>query len=250
MRPAVSPLIEALRAQVGVAAASGRECVPFGVAELDARIAGGGLTSAALHEVSAARPALAETAAATLFLAGIVARLAAGGATALWVVTRFDLFAPGLEQVGLGPDRVVFVEAGGDVEVLAVMEDALRHGGLAAVVGEVRRADMTASRRLQLASAEGGTMALLHRQWRRTGAPPFQAPSAAMTRWSVGCTPSAPLGFPGVGRARWDVGLVRQRGGDPFAMVMEGCDAQGRLARPAAAADRAAAPGVAAKLAA
>lgn len=54
--------------------------------------------------------------------------------------TRFDLYAPGLEQVGLGPDRVLFVEARDDKEVLAVMEDGTR-SSLRAVAWptEVRR---------------------------------------------------------------------------------------------------------------
>lgn len=239
MTAASMPSIEALRAQVASVGTAPRECIPFGVAALDGRLAGGGLASAALHEVSAARPALAETAAATLFVAGIAARLAVSGQPVLWVLTGFDLYAPGLEQVGLGPDRVVFVEAGKDVEVLAIMEDALRHGGLAAVVGEVRRADMTATRRLQLA-AQDGTTCLLHRMWRRSGSGPLEAPSSATTRWSIGCAPSAPLGVPGVGRPRWSVDLARQRNGAPFSMVLEGCDAQGRLGLPAAAPDRAA----------
>ena len=41
------------------------------------------------------------------------------------------------------------------------MEDGLRHGALAAVVGEVQRADMVATRRLQLAAMSGNTPALL-----------------------------------------------------------------------------------------
>ena len=54
----------------------------------------------------------------------------------------------------LAPDRVIYVEAGDDKAVLACIEEGLRHGGLGAVVGEVARLSMTASRRLQLA-AEG-----------------------------------------------------------------------------------------------
>ena len=36
------------------------------------------------------------------------------------------------------PDRILYAECGRDEDVLAVMEEGLRHGGLAAVVGEVR----------------------------------------------------------------------------------------------------------------
>jgi protein ImuA len=37
----------------------------------------------------------------------------------------------------------------------------------------------------------------------------------------------------GVGRPRWRVELARQRGGSPFHLIMEGNDAEGRLALPA-----------------
>lgn len=244
-------LLDGLRAQIDCVAAPPRtESLPFGIEQVDSRLADGGLGTAALHEVAASAPTLGEDAAATLFLAGIAARYARDGSSALWAVTRFDLYAPGLEQVGLGPDAALFVEAREDKDVLAVMEDALRHGSLAAVVGEVRRADMTATRRLQLAAAEGGTPAFLMRRWRKTGSCPLGEPSAATTRWRIGCAPAAQLGIPGVGRQRWTVELVRQRNGAPFSLILEGCDAQGRLALPAAARHRAVAPGGAAARAA
>src|SRR3546814_13374279 len=72
-------------------------------------------------------------------------------------------------QAGLPPDRVLYAEARSDEEVLAVMEEGLRHGGLAAVVGEVARVSMTSTRRLQLAAEEGGTTALMLKRWRKNG---------------------------------------------------------------------------------
>ncbi|MDO6414623.1 protein ImuA [Sphingomonas sp. BIUV-7] len=235
-------LIERLRAQIADAGAPLREvgCLPFGIDALDARLSGRGLSRSALHEVSAAGSGLVDDAAATLFLAGIAARLSLAGEIIVWAVTRFDLFSPGLEQVGLHPDRTLFVEAREDKDVLAVMEDSVRHGSLAAVVGEVRRADMTATRRLQLAAGERAVPVFLFRRWRRSGACPLTEPSAATTRWRIASAPSAPLGIPGVGTPRWNVELVRQRNGAPFSLIMEGCDATGRLALPAAAPDRAA----------
>ncbi len=213
----------------------------FGVAEVDGRLVDGGLDGAALHEVAPAAASLSDDAAATLFLAGCAARFAAAEDTrVLWVVSRFDLYAPGLEQAGLPAGRILFAEGREDKDVLALMEDALRHGGLAAVVGEVRRADMTATRRLQLAADAGRTPALLSRRWRRRGTCPLSEPSAATTRWRIACAPSERLPAPGVGRARWNVELVRQRNGAPFSLLLEACDDQGRLAPPAGARDRAA----------
>ena len=111
-----------------------------------------------LHEVAAATPSPSDDAAATLFLAGIAAR---AWGPVLWVVRRRDLFAPGLYQAGLAPERVIYAEASDDAELLALMEEGLRHRGLGAVVGEVKRAAMPNTRRLQLAAEGGKTVALL-----------------------------------------------------------------------------------------
>ena len=66
----------------------------------------------------------------------------------------------------------------------------------------------------------------------------------------VACAPSVPLPAPGVGRGCWSVELVRQRNGNPFSITLEACDDTGRLALPAAAADRATAQAGAASQAA
>lgn len=217
-----------------------RPALPFGVGAIDGALANTGLRLDALHEVAAASPELADDAAATLFLAGIAAR---AWGPVLWVVRRHDLFAPGLAQAGLASTRVLYAEARDDAELLALMEEGLRHRGLGAVVGEAMRASMPATRRLQLAAEGGRTVALLLRRHGRQGADPLATPSAAVTRWRVACAPSAPLEAPGVGRARWRVSLVRQRGGETHDWTVEACDATGRLALPAQLADRPVAAG-------
>src|SRR6202040_3838834 len=99
-------------------------------------------------------------AAAALFAAGGAARPRGKG---LWCLTRPDLFAPALAQAGLMPDRVIYVEAGDEKSVLICFEEGLRHGGLGAVVAEVARLSMTASRRLQLAAEGSGAASALCR---------------------------------------------------------------------------------------
>lgn len=244
--PARSERLAALRAEVRAIESTGcgkvRDCLPFDVASIDARLAGGGLAVAALHEVTGATSALSDDAAATLFLAGIAARRAGEKGNVLWAFSRRDLFAPGIAQAGLAPGRVIYAECGRDEDVLAVMEEGLRHRGLAAVIGEIGRVQMASTRRLQLAAEEGGTTALMLKRWRRSGEDPLALPSAAVTRWRIACAPSTPLPVEGIGRARWRVELVRQRGGEPFNLTMESCDATGRLALPAELRDRAAAP--------
>ena len=109
--------------------------MPFGIADVDLRLAGDGL-AAALHEAGGETPSPNDDAAATLFLAAASARFAisnGGSAQVLWALTRRDLFAPALAQAGLTPDRLLYAECRNDDEVLAVMEEGMRHGSL--VVG-------------------------------------------------------------------------------------------------------------------
>ena len=226
--------LAALRAEVRAIESAGamgsRECLPFGIEAIDARLAGGGLSIGALHEITGARPELSDDAAATLFIASIAARLEG---PVLWALCRRDLFAPGLALAGLGPSRILYAECGRDEDVLAVMEEGLRHGGLGAVVGEVGRVLMASTRRLQLAAEEGGTTALMLKRWRRSGEDPLLVPSAAVTRWRIACVPSGELPVEGIGRPRWRLDLARQCGGDPFTLIMEGPNNEGRLALPA-----------------
>lgn len=240
--PAVRPALAELRARIGEIDGTGARqhgVLPFEVRELDRRLPQGGLSLGALHEVAGGGQGAVDGAAAACFVAGIAARMKG---QVLWCVTQADLFAPGLAQVGLPPERVIHVEAGDDISVLAAMEEGLHHGGLAAVVGDVARLSMTASRRLHLAAKGSGTIGLALRRWRRQAdASDFGQPTAAMTRWRVSELPSAPLPVPGIGRARWLVELIRARAGDSFDLELEACDGAGHLRLPADVADRSAA---------
>jgi protein ImuA len=223
-----SSRIESLRAEVAVLEAGERRhhgVLPFGVNGIDAALPGGGLATGALHEVAGARPTLADEAAATIFVAGIAARLAG---PVLWCRRQRDLFAPALGQAGLHPDRVIHAELVDEAEVLAAMEEGLRHAGLAAVIGEVRRLALAPSRRLQLAAEASGVTALVLRRPRRGEA--VDEPGAGRTRWRVAPAPSAPLPVPGIARPRWRIDLVRVRGGEAKHWMVEACDAEGRLA--------------------
>ena len=232
MRP--EPAIESLRAQIEKIEGRGRRAksvLPFGITDIDSRLPGGGLTLGALHEIAGGGNGAVDGAAAALFAAGVAARTRG---KVLWVITRPDLFAPALAQAGLAPDRVIYVEAGNDKTVLACIEEGLRHGGLGAVVGEVARLDMTASRRLQLCAEGSGTIGIALRRWRRqTEASDFGQPTAAATRWRVSVMPSAALPVPGVGRHRWLLELIRARAGESADFEVEACDDSGRLALPA-----------------
>jgi protein ImuA len=116
---------------------------------------------------------------------------------------------------------------------LICFEEGLRHGGLGAVVAEVARLSMTASRRLQLAAEGSGTIGIAIRRWRRPAeAADFGQPTASVTRWRVTALPASPLPVPGVGRPRWQLELIRCRTGESTDFEVEACDANGRLALP------------------
>jgi protein ImuA len=90
---------------------------------------------------------------------------------------------------------------------------------------------MTASRRLQLAAETSGAIGIAIRRWRRqTEATDFGQPTAAVSRWRVTALPSRPLPVPGVGRARWQLELIRVRAGESADFEVEACDDKGRLA--------------------
>jgi protein ImuA len=207
-----------------------RTILPFGIEAIDGRLPEGGLALGALHEVAGGGNGAIDGAAAALFSAGIAARTKG---KVLWCVIRQDLFAPAIAQSGLLPDRVIYVEAGDDKTLLACFEEGLRHGGLGAVVAEIARLSMTSSRRLQLAAEGSGAIGIAIRRWRRqTEVADFGQPTAAVTRWRVSALPSSPLPVPGVGRARWQLELIRCRAGESADFEVEACDAKGRLALP------------------
>lgn len=248
MRPALSPeRISELRAQVarlerGCAAPHGPPPLPFDLPEIDAALPGGGLPLGALHELAGSGADLQHGAAPALFAAGVLARMEG---KVLWVLGQHDLFAPGLAAAGLHPDRVIYAEAG-RADALLVMEEGLRQAGLAGVVAEISgRITLSASRRLQLAAEAAGVTGLLLRRPGR-GAAELAGAVAAVTRWRIGALPSGPPipeapDVPGLGPVRWQLDLLRCRGGQTGSWIVEACDASGRLGMVAPLADRPAA---------
>src|ERR1700677_2245883 len=140
--PAVLRLREQIQCLEGAQLRARTVVLPFGIEAIDSRLPGGGLALGALHEVAGGGNAAIDGAAAALFAAGIAARTKG---KVLWCITRQDLFAPALAQVGLAADRVIYVDACDEKSVLACFEEGVRHGGLGAVVAEVARLSMTSS---------------------------------------------------------------------------------------------------------
>jgi len=240
--------IAALRAQVaalerGPGADPVSSRLPFGLLELDAHLPGQGLALGAVHELFASGSAVEHGAAPALFAAAVLARRTG---PVLWITARCDLYPPALARVGLDPARLVLVRARHGA--LRAMEECLRHPGLAGVVCEHEgRLDLVASRRLQLAAEAADVPGFVLRRPPRSDDPALRAPSAAATRWRIASVPSPPPlphapDVPGLGRPLWRLELLRCRGASAASFVVEGPDAQGRLAVPAHVADRPLAP--------
>ena len=233
--------LRASLARLGQPARAAGRVIPFGVPAIDGRLPGGGLALGVLHEMTGGGPDIEHGTAATMLIAGILARLPG---QVLWVLERPDLFAPALDGAGLEAGRVIYAEAGKAATMLRTLEEGLRHDGLAGVVGELSgKLTLTASRRLQLAAEQSGVTCLVLRRGRRHGDALFAEPTAAATRWRVTAMP-APARFthapetPGLARPRWRLDLLRCRGGEPASWIVEATDETGHLGIPANLADR------------
>ena len=102
-----SPVLERLRSHIAELERHERPpapILPFGVAEVNARLPAGGLATGVLHEVAGGGQGALHGAAAVLFVAGVLARLPG---PVLWCLRQRDLFAPALAGAGLHPDRVI-----------------------------------------------------------------------------------------------------------------------------------------------
>jgi protein ImuA len=170
------------------------------------RALGGGLAADGLHEIAPASPA--DGAAAMGFALALAARfMAVRGRAAIVMAEDFALaemgalYGPGLAAFGLDLSRLVFVRAPDAPALFQAMEDALKSGASAAVIGEAWRLksyDLAASRRLLLAARAGGAPALLIATSAYGAADGFS--SAAETRFEIAAAPSAHSSSAGGGR--------------------------------------------------
>jgi protein ImuA len=228
--PAAARLsLATLRAEIaalerGVGSRGGRapEVIDFGDARIDRRLPSGGLALKSWHAFAGEGLDIETAAASAAFVARLAAPLASRGEL-IWVLRRDDLYAPGLAGLGLPVERLIQVCARDEDETLAVMEDALRTPGVAAVFGEVDEVDLVAGRRLQLACEQSRATGFVLRRRPFGGARRGDTSSAAATRWTIAPAPSEPAaGEPGLGAPRWRVTLERCRGGRTGAWILEG----------------------------
>lgn len=184
-----------------------------GSTQLDAALRGG-LNRGALHEVFAARTADEPSASG---FAVMLAVRASETRPVVWVRQDFagveagHIYAPGIAELGLSPDRLILVRARDGPAVLRAGEEAARCPPLGAVLiepwGAPKALDLVASRRLALAAARSNVPLFMV----RAGAEP--EPSAALTRWRVRAAPSTALEADAPGHPAFNVELLRDRAG-------------------------------------
>jgi hypothetical protein len=137
--------------------------VPSGFRRLDERLPGGGwplstliellLPTAGVGEIRLLLPALCRLSQATPGEPRWIA----------WLAPPHLPYAPALVDAGLDPARMLVIRARAGLDLLWAMEQALRSGACAAVLGWTGAADDRALRRLKLAAEEGRSPGFLFR---------------------------------------------------------------------------------------
>lgn len=208
--------------------AIGARVLAFGIRPIDSALQGG-LAAASLHEIVPA--ALRDFGAAMGFTLALAARAADDGRATLWIQTDFaaamggNIYGLGCDLFGLPARQLLLLKLSSAREVLWAMEEALKCRALASVIAELPDdgplADLTATRRLQLAARAGGGFGFLFRHR------PSPFASSAETRWQVAAAPSRPDQFGGLGLTGFIVSLTKNRRGPtgrwPVAWVHHEC---------------------------
>ena len=196
---------------------------PLGHGEADLCLKGG-LQHGVLHEVFAA---IGHEAAATGFVAGLAARVAADKHS-LWVRQDFsmhefgELSPTGFLELGLDPARVLLLSVANVSDGLRAANDALSCAALGTVVIEIpgrsKILDLTASRRLTLAATQKSVTVFLLRFSAQPDA------STAETRWLVRAVASQKQNEDW-GHPIFETNLIRNRHGKTGHWFMEwNCD--------------------------
>ena len=190
----------------------------IGLGPLESAFPNGVFPVGAIHEMVCPTP---EQAAATGgLMSGLLASLMRQGGVCLWISVSGKLFPPALKAFDVDPDRVIFIDVKREKDVLWAMEEALKCGGLAAVIAEVREVSFAQSRRLQLAVEGSKVTGFLFRN-----DPRKLTSTTCVARWQVTPLPSELSGeLPGVGFPRWQVELLRVRNGSPGIWNLEWVD--------------------------
>jgi protein ImuA len=138
------------------------ETLPTGFHALDARLPGGGWPLFTLIELLVPATGIGEI---RLLLPALRSLTAAGTELrwVAWLAPPHLPYAPALADAGLDPARMLVIRPRVGIDRLWAMEQALRSGACAAVLGWTGEARDPMLRRLKLAAEEGRTSAFLLR---------------------------------------------------------------------------------------
>lgn len=203
-----------LAAIAGCRLRSAGKRIPTGHEALDAAL-GGGLLKGRVHELFAAD--LDDGASATGFAAMLALRTVGRHAPLFWLRTDRaerhggQLQGAGLVELGGDPDSLILGQAPDVKALLKAAVEAARCPGLKALVvecwGKSPELDLTASRRLTLATEQSGVTLFLIRMEAEPAA------SAADTRWAIRSAPSPALEANAPGSSTFEIELLRRRAG-------------------------------------
>jgi protein ImuA len=194
------------------------EALDAGLGPMNRAFPQGSFPLAAIHEFISSGP---ESAAATTgFISALASPLIKKGGAGIWIGSSGKIFPPALQQFGIEPSRIIFIDLQKENDLLWAVEEALKCHGLAAVFAEIQSLSFTASRRFQLAVEQSRVTGFIHRS-----NPRILNTNASVSRWKISPLPTETYdALPGLGYPRWNVELLKIRNGKPGAWQMEWSD--------------------------
>jgi len=151
----------------------------------------------------------AEIASTTGFMSALLAALMQTGGNVVWLSRSPTVFPPALSSFGLQTGNIIFIYLSSEKQITWATEEALKCGGLCAVVAEINDLSFTSSRRLQLAVEKSKVTGFIIRNNVRS-----LNTTACASRFKINSLPSSlPFQMPGVGYPHWQVQLLKVRNG-------------------------------------
>jgi len=206
--------LDILRMQGFVSPVNGGQQLGLGI--INEAFPGKSFPLCAVHEFVSTQSI--DTAPACGFIAGLLSSLIKNNGVVVWVSASRTLFPPALKIFDIVPDRFIFIDLQKEKDVLWTMEEALKCQALAAVVGEMKNLDFTASRRLQLAVEKSKvTGFILRNNIKQLNT------TACVSRWRITSLPSvvADDNLPGVGFPKLKIEFLRMRNGKTGAWELQ-----------------------------
>jgi len=194
------------------------EALDVGLGPMNQAFPQGSFPLGAIHEFISSSP---ESSAATGgFISALVSPLMKKGGAGIWIGSSGKIFPPALQQFGIDPARIIFIDLKKERDLLWAVEEALKCHGLAAVVAEIPALSFTNSRRFQLAVEQSQVTGFIHRPNAR-----ILNTNASVSRWKINPLPTETHdALPGLGYPRWNIELLKIRNGKPGVWQMEWSD--------------------------